>query len=58
LQLNEPIKLFEQKLRNDEKTLQNRLENFEDNEKNRDDLTLSIHKKIKKLEAINKGLKI
>lgn len=56
LQLNEPLKQFEQKLKQDEQTLEKQLSNFEDNEKNKDELTLNIHKKIKKLEAINKGL--
>ena len=56
-QIEEPLKIFEHKLKKDEKTLQERIANFEENEANKDDLTIQIHKKIKKLEAINKGLK-
>ncbi|XPV83173.1 MAG: hypothetical protein ACNI22_04610 [Halarcobacter sp.] len=37
--------------------LQNRIATFEENEANKDELTIEIHKKIKKLDAINKGLK-
>ncbi|RXK05632.1 dynamin family protein [Halarcobacter bivalviorum] len=56
-QIEEPLKVFEHKLKKDEKTLQERIANFEENEANKDELTIEIHKKIKKLEAINKGLK-
>ena len=57
IQLNEPLLVFEEKLKKDEAILQNRYENFEVNEKNKEELTLEIHKKIKKLEAMLKGLK-
>ncbi|RXJ88625.1 hypothetical protein CRV01_11770 [Arcobacter sp. CECT 8983] len=56
-QIEEPLKVFEHKLKKDEKSLQDRLTNFEENEANKDELTISIHKKIKKLDAISKGLR-
>lgn len=57
IEIAEPLKVFEHKLKKDEKSLQKRIETFEENETNKDELTLDIHKKIKKLESINKGLK-
>ncbi|MCT7646994.1 dynamin family protein [Aliarcobacter butzleri] len=57
--LNAPLKQFEQKLKNDEETLQNQLNSFEENDKNKDVISINIHKNIKKLEnisAIIKGL--
>lgn len=57
VQIEEPLKVFEHKLKKDEKTLQERIENFEENEVNKDELSIDIHKKIKKLETISKGLK-
>ncbi|WP_417326715.1 dynamin family protein [Halarcobacter sp.] len=57
VQIEEPLKVFEHKLKKDEKSLQDRIANFEENEANKDELTIEIHKKIKKLDAINKGLK-
>jgi ribosome biogenesis GTPase A len=57
IQLNEPLLAFEQKLKNDEEILQNSLIQFEENEKNKDNITLQIHKKIKRLENITKELK-
>lgn len=56
-QIAEPLKVFEHKLKKDEKSLQHRIATFEENETNKDQLTLKIHKRIKKLETINKGLK-
>ncbi|XPV69158.1 MAG: dynamin family protein [Halarcobacter sp.] len=56
-QIAEPLEVFEHKLKKDEKTLQNRIATFEENETNKDEMTIKIHKKIKKLEAISKGLK-
>lgn len=56
-QIAEPLKVFEHKLQKDEKSLQDRLANFEENETNKEELTINIHKKIKKLETIAKGLK-
>ncbi len=57
LQIAEPLKVFEHKLKKDEKALQNRIATFEENEVNKDEMTIKIHKKIKKLETIMKGLK-
>ena len=56
-QLNEPLSAFEQKLKKDEATLQNRIATFEENEHNKEDLTIAIHKKIKHLNSMQKGLK-
>lgn len=56
-ELQEPLSVFEQKLIKDEKSLQNRIATFEENEKNKDELVVTLHGKIKKLEQINKGLK-
>ena len=55
--LAEPLETFESKLKKDEQILQNALKTFENNETNKDELTITIHKKIKKLENIKKGLK-
>lgn len=57
-ELSEPLKVFEHKLKKDEKSLQNRIATFEENEINKDKMTMNTHKKIKKLESINKGLKL
>ncbi|PLY04507.1 MAG: ATP-binding protein [Arcobacter sp.] len=56
-EIAEPLKVFEHKLKKDEKSLQNRISSFEENEINKEEITITIHKKIKKLETINKGLK-
>ena len=56
-EIAEPLKVFENKLKKDEETLQNRIATFEDNESKKDELTIAIHKKIKRLDAINKELK-
>ncbi len=56
-QISEPLKVFEHKLKKDEKSLQDRLANFEEKELNKEELTIEIHKKIKRLENISKGLK-
>ena len=56
-EIAEPLKVFEHKLKKDEKLLQDRIQNFEEKEANKETVTIQIHKKIKKLEAINKGLK-
>ena len=57
-QVAEPLRVFEKKLLKDEKALQNRIASFEENDAKKDELTIEIHKKIKKLEAINKELKL
>lgn len=53
----EPLNVFEHKLKKDEKLLQDRIENFEEKEKNKEVVTMDIHKKIKRLESVMKGLK-
>jgi len=55
--LNAPLKDFEQKLLNDEQILQKQISSFEKKDQNRDELSLDIHKKLKKLETIEKGCK-
>ena len=55
--LNAPLKAFEQKLKNDEATLQNQINTFEENDKNRAQLSIDIHKNIKKLENISTTIK-
>lgn len=55
--LNAPLKQFEQKLKNDEETLQNQLNSFEENDKNKDVISINIHKNIKKLENISTIIK-
>ncbi|PKN14609.1 MAG: ATP-binding protein, partial [Deltaproteobacteria bacterium HGW-Deltaproteobacteria-24] len=57
-ELQEPLHVFEQKLIKDEKALQHRLATFEENEKNKEELIVTLHGKIKKLDYINKGLKL
>ncbi len=55
--LNAPLKAFEQKLENDEKILQNQIESFEQNNENRAEQSIEIHKKIKKLDNILSSIK-
>ncbi|MCT7563860.1 dynamin family protein [Aliarcobacter butzleri] len=55
--LNAPLKQFEQKLKNDEETLQNQLNSFEENDKNKDVISINIHNNIKKLENISATIK-
>lgn len=55
--LNTPLKTFEQKLKNDEETLQKQLNSFEKNDKNRDKISIDILKNIKKLENISQMIK-
>lgn len=55
--LNAPLKYFEQKLKNDEEILQNQINSFEENDKNRASLSIDIHKNIKKLENISTTIK-
>ena len=56
-EIAEPLKVFEHKLKKDEKLLQDRINNFEEKEANKEVVTIELHKKIKRLEAVNKGLK-
>ncbi|MFV0563686.1 dynamin family protein [Malaciobacter mytili] len=55
--LNAPLDNFEAKLKSDEEILQNQIKSFEDNEKNKDELSIIIHKNLKKLESIKEGCK-
>ena len=55
--LNAPLKTFEQKLKNDEEILQNQINSFEENDKNKAQLSIDIHKNIKKLENVSKTIK-
>jgi predicted GTPase len=55
--LNAPLKTFEQKLKNDEEMLQNQINSFEENDKNKAQLSIDIHKNIKKLENTSKTIK-
>lgn len=55
--LNAPLKTFEQKLKNDEEILQNQITSFEENDKNKAQLSIDIHKNIKKFENISTKIK-
>ena len=55
--LNAPLKTFEQKLKNDEETLQKQISSFEENDKNKGQISIDIHKNIKKLENISTTIK-
>ena len=55
--LNSPLKTFEQKLKNDEETLQKQISSFEENDKNKGQISIDIHKNIKKLENISTTIK-
>ncbi|MFA7083602.1 MAG: dynamin family protein [Arcobacteraceae bacterium] len=57
-ELQEPLNVFEQKLIKDEKALQHRIITFEENEKDKDELIVSLHEKIKKLTNLSKGVKL
>jgi len=47
--LNEPLLLLEQKLKNEEEILEHQISKFSDNEENKAELSISIHKKIKQM---------
>jgi predicted GTPase len=55
--LNAPLKTFQQKLKNDEDVLQNQINSFEENDKNKAQISIDIHKNIKKLENISTTVK-
>jgi hypothetical protein len=55
--LNAPLKRVRQKLEDEEKILQNQIESFGKNDENRANLSIDIHKKIKKLESISTNIK-
>ncbi|AXH10625.1 ATP-binding protein [Malaciobacter halophilus] len=55
--LNAPLKSFEAKLLSDEQILKEQLKSFEENDKNKDKISIEIHKKLKRLETIKKACK-
>ena len=58
--LNAPLNRVKQKLQDEENILQNQIKSFENNDKNRANISIEIHKKIKNLDQIStdiKGLK-
>ena len=55
--LNAPLKRVRQKLEDEEKILQNQVESFGQNDENRANLSIEIHKKIKKLDSIATNIK-
>ena len=55
--LNAPLKEFEQRLINEEATLEEKISTFEENEKNKAELSIDLHKNIKKLESIMSNIK-
>ncbi len=55
--LNEPLEQFKQRLESDEAILQKQLETFEQNNENRAQFSIDIHKKIKKLNSILESVK-
>jgi predicted GTPase len=55
--LNAPLKTFEQKLKNDEEMLQKQINSFEENDKNKAQISIDIHKNIKKLENASRTIK-
>lgn len=57
-QISLPLKTFEEKIKKDQISLENRISDFENKDIKKDEVTLEVHKKIKKLETITKGLKV
>ena len=55
--LNAPLKRVRQKLEDEEKILQNQVESSGQNDENRANLSIEIHKKIKKLDSIATNIK-
>lgn len=55
--ISKPIDILEQKLKKEEELLEKKLNGFDKNEEQKEEIRLDLHKKIKKLEKINKGLK-
>ena len=51
--LNEPLLHLEQKLKNEETILASQLEKFNENEDNKAELSINIHKKIKKMNNVS-----
>lgn len=50
--LNEPLLLLEQKLTNEEEILASQISKFSDNEDNKAEMSINIHKKIKKMNMM------
>ncbi len=55
--LNEPLKLIQENIEENEKALKHQLSSFEENEENKAKLSINIHKQIKKLEQVSKTVK-
>ena len=55
--LNAPLQRVKQKLQDEENILQNQISSFEQNDENRADLSIDIHKKIKKLDLLSNNIK-
>ncbi|HAC71260.1 MAG TPA: ATP-binding protein, partial [Arcobacter skirrowii] len=55
--LNTPVIAYEQKIKNDEETLEKELQNFKENDENRAKNSVLIHQNIKKLESILTDIK-
>ncbi|MAC82863.1 MAG: ATP-binding protein [Arcobacter sp.] len=55
--LNAPLNRVKQKLQDEENILQKQIQSFEDNDKNRANLSIDIHKKIKNLDQISTNIK-
>ncbi len=55
--LNAPLNRVKQKLQDEENILQNQIDSFENNDKNRADISINIHKKIKNLNQISNDIK-
>ena len=55
--LNAPLNRVKQKLQDEENILQNQIDSFENNDKNRADISINIHKKIKNLDQISNDIK-
>lgn len=55
--LNAPVDTYEQKIKNDEKTLERELSNFKNNDENRATQSIELHKRVKKLEKTLEDIK-
>ncbi|WP_419777030.1 dynamin family protein [Malaciobacter marinus] len=55
--LNAPLKSFETKLLTNEQILKEQINSFKENDKNKDKISIEIHKNLKRLETIKKGCK-
>ncbi len=58
VQITLPLDNFEEKVKKDQISLEKRLSDVENSDIKKDELTMIVHKKLKKLEIITKGLKI